>query len=320
MTRRCRWVFTVRAFPPAAARLVLLCSCWFVAAVGLSACVLLPRPLLQVPLQTSCRPRADPPPPRPATCRQKHAKQLTAGPDPKLLITDGRERTDGCGTTGQVRVWRSHGLASLCAVPPTGARCTPCPSDARCGPPALCRPAPTLPTGPQHAGVLEAQPQERTVLWQPEGRGALFRCGVLHADGWVAMCLTGRADCAAACTNFLPSCRPQWPSLVCCAVCSSRLQLACHVPPTLQMPSWRPRFRALPRPSITAARASRGSCSPPPQPRPPAAQLAAPPAAQSQQAAAGEVQREAARLGRDPRGGERRRWRQRQAARAATTS
>ncbi|PRW50786.1 DGCR14 [Chlorella sorokiniana] len=33
--------------------------------------------------------------------RQKHAKQLAAGPDPKLLITDGREKTDGFGTTGQ---------------------------------------------------------------------------------------------------------------------------------------------------------------------------------------------------------------------------
>lgn len=38
--------------------------------------------------------------------------------------------------------------------------------------------------GPQHAGHLEAQPQERAVLRQPEGCGALLRCVEWHAVCW----------------------------------------------------------------------------------------------------------------------------------------
>lgn len=42
------------------------------------------------------------PHPRPLPCaRLRRAAQLAAPPDPKLLITDGREKTDGFGTTGQ---------------------------------------------------------------------------------------------------------------------------------------------------------------------------------------------------------------------------
>ncbi len=37
----------------------------------------------------------------PEPCRLKAAAHLAPQPDPTLLITDGRERTDGFGTTGQ---------------------------------------------------------------------------------------------------------------------------------------------------------------------------------------------------------------------------
>ena len=107
----------------------------------------------------------------PGPCRQKHAKQLTAGPDPKLLITDGREKTDGFGTTGQVRLPGCSGARWACArlllpattvpaallAPPTTHLCLP----AWCS--ALGQPTPSYITN-SCCSVLHLGPQTPAAL------------------------------------------------------------------------------------------------------------------------------------------------------------
>ncbi len=145
--------------------------------------------------------------------RQKHAKQLTAGPDPKLLITDGREKTDGFGTTGQVRCWAAcrngtpaaaaarcplHSLLPASAQAPRlpcAARCLPC--SARLSPSsalsALC-----LQTASLFCTHLLQDPST-LVTWKHNPKNALFygnqKDVVPFSGAWNGMLSAGVSAC-----------------------------------------------------------------------------------------------------------------------------